>query len=801
MKSRSANVIASLVLGIVTSLVPYRLPAADTPAGESIRYNRDIRPILADNCFACHGNDKAKRKADLRLDQEAGALAERHGIRAITPHQPEKSELLRRVQATDESERMPPASFGKKLSARDMELLRKWIAAGARYEPHWSLIPPERPALPEGSADSPIDRFIDARLRAEGLRRSPRADRRTLLRRLSFDLTGLPPSPDEVDGFLADAASDAWEKQVDRLLASPHYGERMAIYWLDLVRYADTIGYHSDNPRDIAPYRDWVINAFNANQPFDQFTIEQLAGDLLPNPSLAQKVASGYNRLLQTTEEGGAQPKEYQAKYLADRVRNFGSVWLGATLGCAECHDHKFDPFSMRDFYSLEAFFADIREAPVGRREPGMLVPTPDQEQALKDADARIAAVLARLQAPRPEHVAAALAVRQSTFWFDPALPEFLAQQRNKAQLLQKIPRSLVTVAQAPREIRILPRGNWLDDSGEVVQPAVPAVFQAAPMTQGSRASRLDLARWLVSPQHPLTSRVFVNRVWKLFFGQGLVRSLEDFGVQGEWPSHPELLDWLAVEFRESGWDVKRLVKLMVMSETYQQTSVPTKELRDRDPDNRLLGRQARFRIDAELVRDNALAVSGLLVKRVGGESVKPYQPSGYWDYLNFPRRTWQHDRGDAQYRRGLYTHWQRSFLHPSLLAFDAPSREECTCERPRSNIPQQALVLLNDPSYVEAARVFAERVVREGGPTDEAKLAYAYRRALQRQPLPDEEKILLDLLRRHEAQFQADPKAAGELLKTGEAKPPTDLALHQVAAWTSVTRTLLNLHESINRE
>lgn len=801
-------ILRALILSVVFLVVPLPdLGAAEKPASSSgpLTYNRDIRPILANNCFACHGNDKAKRKAELRLDQEAVAHAERKGVRAIVPGKPGDSELVRRITASDETERMPPASFGKKLTSREVELLKRWVEQGGKYEAHWSLIPPQRPALPAVAAANPIDRFIRARLEAEGLKPSQEADRRTLLRRLSFDLTGLPPRPEEVDAFLADQGDDAWEKQVDRLLASPHYGERMAMYWLDLVRFADTIGYHSDNPRDIAPYRDWVINAFNQNQPFDQFTIEQLAGDLLPNPTLSQKVASGYNRLLQTTEEGGAQPKEYQAKYLADRVRNFGSVWLGATLGCCECHDHKFDAFTTKDFYSLEAFFADIREAPVGRREPGMLVPSPEQARALAQAEERITQSAAKLQQPKAEHMALAILSQRNTAWFDPTFVELVMDQRHKNEVVKTIPRSLVSVSQPPREIRVLPRGNWLDDSGEVVQPRIPAVFPTSARSVSestARPTRLDLANWLVAADHPLTSRIFVNRIWKLYFGQGLARSLEDFGAQGEWPTHPELLDWLAVDFRESGWDVKRLVKLMVMSQTYRQASLTPKELRERDPDNRLLTRQARYRLDAEMVRDSALSISGLLVTRIGGDSVKPYQPGGYWDYLNFPRRTWQHDKGDAQYRRGLYTHWQRTFLHPSLAAFDAPSREECTCDRPRSNIPQQALVLLNDPTYVEAARVFAQQVVKEGGESDTQRLTFAFRRALQRVPSSEEERILIELLRKHQEQFAKEPKAAESLLKIGEAPAPaSDVPPSQLAAWTSVTRAILNLHEGITRE
>jgi hypothetical protein len=788
--------------------------AADTRA-EAVEFNRDIRPILSDNCYACHGPDKNKRKAELRLDQEESARADRGGYRALVPEKPEESELFLRITAEAATERMPPKSFGKKLSPQQVAIIKKWIEQGAKWQNHWSLIVPQRPALPpmpggeKNRIQNGIDRFIAARLEKEGLKPAAEADQRTLLRRLSFDLIGLPPTPEEVDAFVADSAPDAYEKQVDRLLASPHFGERMAMFWLDLVRYADSIGYHSDNPRNIAPYRDYVIEAFNENKPFDRFTIEQLAGDLLPNSTMWQKVASGYNRLLQTTEEGGAQPKEYAAKYMADRVRNAGSAWLGLTLGCAECHDHKFDPVSTRDFYSFAAFFADVQEAPVGRREPGMLVPTADQAEQLKQLDRELAEARKKLQTPKTELAVPSTLQQAPLIPFDPAFPDFAKAAHAHDRHLKSIRRSLVSVSAKPRDVRILPRGNWLDDSGEVVPPAVPHFLKPLEI-KDRRATRLDLARWLVSGDNPLTARVLVNRLWKLYFGQGLARSMEDFGAQGEWPTHPELLDWLAVEFMSpsaangkpaQAWDVKHMIKLMVMSHTYRQSSVASKQLRERDPDNRLLARQARFRLDAEMVRDNALAVSGLLVRQIGGESVKPYQPAGYWEYLNFPRRTYEHDHGHSQYRRGLYTHWQRTFLHPSMAAFDAPTREECTADRPRSNIPQQALVLLNDPTYVEAARVFAARIVKEGGAGTPERLTWAYRQALARKPSAQETQVLNELLEKHLQAYQADQKAAGQVIRTGEKPVPKELELAELAAWTSVARAILNLHETITRE
>jgi len=1012
-------------------------PAPEDRAGRAgaatgLSFNRDVRPILAENCYACHGPDRNRRQKELRLDLEevaTGPLPSGHV--AIVPGHPETSALLQRVTDPDEQKRMPHVSSGKpRLSAAQIETLRRWIEQGAPWEPHWSYIRPTRPSPPAvKDADwplSPVDAFVLARIEKEGLAPSPEAERRELLRRLSFDLAGLPPTPEEVRAFLEDTSPNAYERQVDRLLASPRFGERMAAYWLDLVRYADSVGYHSDNPRTVWPYRDYVIRAFNRNLPFDQFTAVQLAGDLLPDASPEQRIASGYNRLLQTTEEGGAQPKEYRAIYLADRVRNASAVWLGATIGCAQCHDHKFDPYLARDFYSFGAFFADVKEKPVGRRDPDYL-PTDTQRPLLESVEAEIERLGKELEKTTPELEAAqkawekSLAGRRAYGWTalepvevssahgtrvliqgndfsliattsagpkppretytvrlktalkgmtafrldaltfdelprggpgrdaqggfvvsemvitdaaghtiplrhatastplaapgaalspaaaidgrtlaggwalvaadrmdhrlvveavepvgrgdettltlvlhqnagqgrtlgrfrlsattdpqpvmtepgvaitkdildlaakDPArrtaeeqetLTRFFrrvapalapvrdalrAAEIRKADLVPTLLQSLVTTAQTPEPVRILPRGNWLDESGEIVEPAVPH-FLPQIETDGGRATRLDLARWLTAPENPLTARVFVNRQWKLFFGHGLSRTLEDLGSQGEWPSHPELLDWLAVEFVESGWDVKRLVRTLVTSATYRQTSHASPDLVERDPDNRLYARQARFRLDAEMVRDNALAVSGLLSPKMGGPSVHPYQPRGYWSYLNFPPREWDDSAGEDQYRRAIYTWWQRTFPQPSLGAFDAPSREECVAERTRANVPQQALALLNDPTYVEAARVFAARILREGGPSGSARLRWAYERALGRLPREEEAQILGALLRKHQDQYRADPRAAARLARAGLAPVSSDLDVVELAAWTSVARAILNLPELITR-
>lgn len=818
------------------------VPAAE-PKLKPVEFNRDIRPIFSDNCFACHGPDKNKRKANLRLDLEESLFGPKGSDRGETailmPGKPDESELFRRITATDEKVRMPQAKFGKRLSTRQIELIRQWILQGAKWQKHWSLIPPQRPEIPtiEESSEAlqPIDRFILARMKQEGLKPVPEADKRTLVRRLYFDLIGLPPTYEDVDAFLADSSPDAYERLIDHLLASSHYGERMALYWLDLVRYGDTGGYHSDNHRDVYLYRDYVIQAFNSNKAFDQFTIEQLAGDLLPQATREQKIASGYNRLLMTTEEGGAQPKEYAAKYAADRVRNASAVWLGVTMGCAECHDHKFDPFKTKEFYRFAAFFADIQEKPVGRQDQTPL-PNRQQTEQLRRLEEQIVPLQKQLAAAQeqweqglrlpemrrlPKNVTDILLAEpakrnekqkgQLTAYYQSLVPEHksdferLAElQKNRKAIQDTVQTTLISIAVPPREMRVLPRGNWLSDAGETVTPGVPASL-SPPLAvfmpdEKQRATRLDLARWLLAADNPLTARVFVNRLWKLMFGQGLVKTLEDFGSQGASPTHPELLGWLALEFRESGWNVKHMIKMMAMSRTYRQSSAADPELRRRDPYNQWLARQNSFRLDAEMVRDDALAISGLLSRKIGGPSVKPYQPAGYWSFLNFPKREYDSDHGENQYRRGLYTYWQRTFPHPSLLAFDAPSREECTVDRPRSNTPLQALVLLNDPTYVEAARVFAERIVRQGGNATKDRIQFAVCQALARSATDEEAKLLEALLKKHLEEFKADKSSAEALLHVGDRPQPKDIDVPELAAWTSLARVILNLHETITR-
>ena len=817
-------------------------------ASETIEFNRDIRPILSDNCFYCHGPDKNHREADLRLDIREEAVA-----KAITPSKPMESKLIERILSQDSSEVMPPPESHKKLTDKQKETLQKWIAEGAEYQLHWSYEKPIKASI--SANENPVDTLVRNRLQHLGMNQSQPADRRILIRRLFADLIGLPPTAEEVHAFVNDTSKDAYDKLVDRLLQNPHYGERMAIGWLDVVRFADTIGYHSDNPRNVWPYRDWVIKSFNDNKRFDRFTLEQLAGDLLPDADQSTRIGSAFNRLLLSTEEGGAQPKDYEQRMLTDRVRAVGAAWLGQTTGCAQCHDHKFDPITMRDFYSLGSFFADIQEPIIGKRDDGMAITNAEEDKKLAALDANLAKAKQEHEAIRSRFEAAQQQWESDISRYAVTLPElkeestankeakdraktvakaiekapkdrkknesdairdyflskgttlFLEQrealtkaQKERDSLYESFPKCLVsTIGKDKRTVRILPRGDWMDESGEAMKPSLPQYLTKA-MPSDRELNRLDLANWLVSRDNPLTSRTVMNRLWKQFFGMGISKVLDDLGAQGEPPSNPKLLDWLACEFVDSGWDMKHMVRTIVTSATYQQSSIATPERLAADPNNRELARQSTFRLDAELVRDNALALSGLLTTKIGGPSAKPYQPEEYWDNLNFPRRTYPADAGESQYRRGLYTWWQRSFLHPSMLAFDAPTREESCAERNRSNIPQQALVLLNDPTYVEAARAFALSLLGEKATTDAERIRRVWQRALQRDPTDSEHETIATLLRERRAAYREDPRAAEQLLKVGNAPIPDGSDLPEIAAWTHVTRVLLNLHETITR-
>ena len=1071
--------------------VSNRFVSADDAA---VSFNRDIRPIFSDTCFRCHGPDANARKAGLRLDIREQALKKtKSGATPIVPGKPEESEIIRRIFSTEKFEVMPPEEAHKALTAQQKETIKRWVAEGAKYEGHWAYQPVVRPALPEirnpqSAIRNPIDAFVQARLAKEGLTPAPEADRRTLIRRVSLDLTGIPPTPEEITAFVADQSPDAYEKLVERLLASPRYAEKQAMHWLDAVRYADTSGFHGDNAFPAWPYRDYVLRAFRDNKPFNQFTREQIAGDLLPNSTDEQKIASAYNRLNRVSAEGGVQPKEYLAKYAADRVRTTSSVWLGATMGCAECHDHKFDPFLSKDFYSMKAFFADIKETGLvpdrGRNAWGSKLTLASEEQkrrmseltkamvqAQAELDAKAEALSARRvewekqtlrdfdtgklawqfqrpssatatngvkltiyndesltttvyrggnlvteeikgdglvvagganpdnatytvtfkpgagewtalgievvqdeslpaarlargadrfvltevdaelrrgdrgtgrqgekgnpNSPRPPisssphlplsftlattdgvgqwpenhamnaidgnpktgwgfsfadgrgafialrlaqklktsadsvitvrlrhdselrratigrfrlalssaeyswpdvqakspkplnglpaEVAAALkekpaersasqqkVIAEHFKWTAPELQPLAARvnqlEAERDLLDSQIPRVMITEATTPTMTRILPRGNFLDESGAIVTPAIPAVFGKV---SAERATRLDLANWIVSKNNPLTARVFVNRMWRQFFGTGLSKVLDDLGSQGEWPTHPELLDYLAGEFMQPtvaavanahAWDIKHIIRLIVTSHTYRQASLSNQQLDERDADNRLLARQRPVRVDAEIIRDIALSVSGLLVEKFGGASVRPYQPERYLAALNFAVRDYSPDRGDSLYRRGLYVHWQRTFLHPSLSAFDAPSREECTVNRVNSNTPLQALVLLNDPIFVEASRAFAARALKEGGALLRTQIAWAFERATGRKPNTEEAGVLSKLYQNSLLNFQRDAAGARKLTTIGDAPTPKELNSARLAAMTTVTRAILNLHETITR-
>lgn len=759
-------------------------------ADEPVDFNLQIRPILSDKCYQCHGPDEKHRKAGLRFDLESSAKGERKSRHAIVPGDISKSTLISRITSEDRDERMPPHDSGKQLSAQEIELLRKWVAAGATWSKHWAYVAPKRVDHPTN-----IDQFLERRLQREKWSLALQADDVTLVRRLYFDLIGLPPAPGEVKAF----SKERYEKLVDELLSRPQFGERLASHWLDLVRYADTVGYHGDQDHHASPYRDYVIDAFNRNMPFDQFTREQLAGDLLPSPTVDQKIATCYNRLLQTSHEGGVQPKEYLAIYSADRVRNLSAVWMGATVGCAQCHNHKYDPYTSKDFYALAAYFADVDEEKHLRGGGGDTVPTKRPPEII---------VLSRQQRERLAMLDIGMSSYQQTLKEgsaqakEHAEAEIKLAMQEQATIQKRARKVMVTQAVKPRPIRILPRGNWLDDSGPLVEPATPEFL--GKVTAGHRLTRLDLAHWLTDARDGvggLTARVFVNRIWSLLFGQGLCRSLEDFGHQGEAPTHPELLDQLALEFIDSGWDVKKLIKSIVMSKAYRQSSDATAAQRERDPENRLLSHQATFRLPAEMIRDNALAVSGLLILEHEDGVAKPYQPAGYYRHLNFPKREYQSDTSTRQWERGVYVHWQRQFLHPMMKAFDAPSREECTVSRQRSNTPQAALVLLNDPTFLEAARFLAQSLAADTKALDEERVRRVFEQALSRQPDTTETQTLLTMLQANRGVYQADPSAAKKLIAVGLAPADPHANPVETAAWMMVVRTILNLNEMNTRQ
>jgi hypothetical protein len=817
------------LLCLATAAAATMGPAAadDAPAPRRLGYNRDIRPILSDNCFGCHGPDDHDRKGGLRLDTpQPDTPPTDSGLAAIVPGRPGDSEVIARILSDDPDVMMPPPESNKTLSLEQKKKLEQWITAGAAYEPHWAYLAPVRPGLPPvrdaAWPKNAIDRFVLARLEREGLAPSPEADRSTLIRRLSLDLTGLPPSRAEAEAFLADTSPDAYEKLVDRLLASPHYGERMAVDWLDAARYADTNGYQVDRDREHWPWRDWVIRAFNDNMPFDQFTIDQLAGDLLPNPTREQRIATGFHRNHMLNEEGGIIAEEFLAEATGDRVETTATVWLGQTFNCCRCHNHKFDPFTQADFYSLKAFFHNVNEKGVGNyythtrinAPPFLRLSTPEQESRLADAKAQFEAAAQKLndlkESAKNEKTTDPAAAETADGTADPS-PLALAEadlkklKKTLADLEVSIPTALVMEElPTPRKTFILMRGNYMTP-GDEVPAATPGILPA--MAAELPKNRLGLAKWLVAPEHPLTARVTVNRFWQAFFGTGLVVTTDDFGSQGGQPSHPDLLDWLAVEFRETGWDVKRLVRLIVSSATYRQQSAIPPGLVERDPSNRLLARGPRFRLQAEFVRDQALAASGLLAPQVGGPSVKPYHPPGLYEQVllnnDNPKATYEQGKGNDLHRRSLYTYWKRSVPHPAMLAFDMPFRETCTVKRSRTNTPMQALTLMNDPTFIEAAKFLAARMLREGGSDTAGRIAHGFWLVLARPPQPQEIDLLAKSLARFRDEYASAPAEARALLDVGsadDASPEAAAEDRDLAAYTLLASLFLCRDEAVMR-
>lgn len=758
-------------------LLAVAVAAEASEAEQAVNFNRDIRPLLAKNCFACHGPDEGSRKSELRLDTLEGATADFEGQRAVVPGQPDKSELVRRVESREADVVMPPPDSGHELSDAEKKLLRNWIGEGGKYTVHWSFARPTKAELPPVKrADWPkhtIDHFVLAKLEAMKLTPSPPADRYRLIRRVSLDLTGLPPTPEQADAFVADTSDDAYEKVIDRLLASDAYGERWARMWLDLARYADTKGYEKDRHRDIWKFRDWVINALNQDMPYDQFTIEQLAGDLLPNASGEQILATAFHRNTMTNDEGGTDNEEFRIAAVKDRVDTTMQVWMGLTMGCAKCHSHKYDPISQQDYYSFYAFFNQTEDADRSDDFPTLPLPTPEETKQIGKLEAEIK-VLQEQQKSTPDEATAAMIKTQQ---------KALTDLRNS---VTKTPVMRELAEGKRRETRLHQRGNFLDP-GDVVQPAVLTLFGS--LGKNVPTSRLGVARWVTQEENPLTSRVMVNRVWARLFGIGLVETEEDFGTQGTMPSHPELLDWLAVDFRENGWSIKKLIRSVVLSATYRQSAAVTQEKLAADPRNILLSRGPRFRLSAEMVRDQALAVSGLLTQKVGGPSVMPPQPDGVWK-STYNALKWIDATGSDRYRRALYTYWKRTSPYPAMITFDAGSGEVCQIRRVRTNTPLQALVTLNDPAFVEAAGALSQRMDEVDGPLAE-KMRRGFRLTLIRPPIENETSLLVGLYEALATDFAKDQEAATRLVEAAKLKAGD-------AALISVANVLLNLDETL---
>ena len=814
-----------------------------------VSYTRDIRPILAENCFYCHGQDATQRKADLRLDTRAGQRAE--GI--VTPGNLAESALAERIRAADATKLMPPAKSNRKLTESQKKLLERWITEGALFEEHWAFVPPKRLPVPAIAGTShPVDAFLDARLREKGLAANPLADRHALIRRLSLDLTGLPPTRDEVTAFVNDPAPNAYEKQVDRLMASGHYGERLALPWLDAARYADSNGFQQDGDTFQWVWRDWVVKALNDNMPFDRFTIEQIAGDLLPGATPEQKVATGFNRNHLVNGEGGAIPDEQRHVIYFDRIDVTATNWLGLTMACAQCHDHKYDPITQRDYYSLMAGFNQLSESGLAGNQssktrvspPFLEYPLPGQREnlaRLEKAVTELNTQMDRQRADWEKQVAAdekfsdkALRDKVLAKASDKPLDQTAKDKqkneekrrtdRDKAirdHFEQKVAADLVARIKAARDkvavfrndelpkVMVMaddkPRDTFLLNRGEYLKPGAKVDFATPgflPMpAAGAPKNRLGFARWLVAAQNPLTARVAVNRMWQNLFGAGLVRTPEDFGAQGEQPTHPELLDWLAVEFRESGWDMKKMNRLLVTSAAYKRSARVTPEQIRLDPDNRLLARFPRVRLPAMVLRDVALATSGLLDRRVGGKPVYPYQPAGIWETLAITKErdfTYPASTGTDLYRRSLYTFWRRT-VGPANM-FDASTRQACRVGAGQTNTPLHALTTLNDSTWNEAARVLAARLIREM-PEDTARLNRLYELVLARQPSPAERMTLTRILQRQRGAFAADRAGAAQVIAAGTAPVEMKQDPVELAAWTQMCLATYNLDEALTRE
>ena len=786
----------------IKTLPIFLFSAVSAPGGENeaIDYIRDVRPILSNNCFKCHGPDVEARKADLRLDTPEGALGDRGGYSAIDRKDPAASELLARVTSADDAERMPPRESGLKLSRDEIATLRKWIEQGAPIEQHWALRPVQRPSVPIVESSWPrneIDAFILAKLQDRKISPSPEATLYTLIRRVYLDVLGLPPTPEDVETFVGDHSPEAYEKMVDRALSNPHYGERWGRHWLDQARYADTNGYSIDAERSIWPYRDWVIQALNEDMPFDRFTIEQLAGDLLPNPTREQLIATGFHRNTLINEEGGTDDEQYRIESVVDRVNTTGIVWLGLTIGCAQCHTHKFDPISHHEYYRMFAFFNNCED--VNARPPILILATPEQQEKLDELGKQIGAATTAL-AEYDRQVKGKTEngnTKNSTADQDKQrikLAADLAQvEDEKKRYSAKIPQTMILRERsAPRESNVLIRGDFLR-KGERVFPDTPALLPKLPESATSR-TRLDLARWLVRRENPLTARVTVNRVWARYFGRGLVETENDFGQQGTPPTHPELLDWLAVEFMDHGWSLKRLHRLILNSATYRQASALRPQLTEVDPLNKLLARQSRLRVEAEIVRDLGLSVSGLLSDTIGGPSVYPPQPDDVFAFTQV-RREWPTSTGSERYRRGMYTFFMRSSPYPMLATFDTPVFNVACTFRQRSNTPLQSLTMANDETIIEMARALGQRAFQHGT-SDRDRIGFAFRLCFARTAESSELDRLAEYVAQQRLYFASAPENARKLAGDSPIKPVED-----AAAWTALSRVLLNLDEFITRE